>query len=81
VVILGINQQEDAGVVRAFIQEFGVSYPILLDRSADLAPLYRLMALPVTAFIDQQGILRFHHIGAMNEQQFGDYLKALGAVE
>ena len=80
-VILGINEQENPDVVRAFLKEFNVSYPILFDRAADLAPDYRLMALPVTVFVDREGILRFHHIGLLNDEQFSNYLKALGAIQ
>ena len=80
-VILGINEQENPDVVRAFLDEFKVTYPILFDRTADLAPVYRLMALPVTVFVDREGILRFHHIGIMSDEQFSNYLIALGAIQ
>lgn len=80
-VILGINQQESPNVVREFLEQITISYPILLDRSAELAPVYNLMALPVTVFIDQEGILRFHHIGFMTEEQFDNYLFLLGVTQ
>ena len=79
--ILGINEQEHPDEVRAFLDEFNVTYPILLDRSADLAPLYRLMALPVTVFVDRDGILQYHHIGFMTEEQFSNYLREMGVIQ
>jgi hypothetical protein len=53
----------------------------LLDRNADLAPVYQLIALPVTVFIDQEGILRFHHIGIMTADQLDNYLTLLGVIQ
>ena len=81
IMILGINEQEDPDEVREFLQQFGVSYPILMDRSAELAPVYRLMALPVTVFVDEEGILRYHHIGFMTEEQFSSYLTEMGVIQ
>jgi thiol-disulfide isomerase/thioredoxin len=80
-VILGINQQEKADEVREFMSQFEVTYPVLLDRDANLAPVYRLMALPVTVFVDQEGILRYHHIGIMSEEQFSQYLEGMGVAQ
>jgi thiol-disulfide isomerase/thioredoxin len=80
-VILGVNEQENAEDVREFVRQFEVTYPVLLDRDADLAPVFRLMALPVTVFVDQEGMLRYHHVGAMSEEQFNNYLKVLGVVQ
>jgi thiol-disulfide isomerase/thioredoxin len=80
-VVLGVNEQEDPELVREFEGQLDISYPILLDRNADLAPVYQLIALPVTVFIDQEGILRFHHIGIMTAEQLDNYLTLLGVTQ
>lgn len=78
IIILGINMQESESVVKGFIDSLPVSYPILLDPPGQVGRMYQVMALPNTLFIDQEGLLRFHHIGVISEAQFADYLQQLG---
>ena len=80
-VVLGVNQGESLDVVQTFIQETGITYPILLDTETKTAAAYQVIALPVTIFIDQEGIIRYQHIGVISEAQFTNYLKALGVIQ
>lgn len=63
VVVIGVNMQENRDQVRAFADEYGADFPILIDPKAEVADAYRVLGLPSTYFVDQQGVLR--------EQQFG----------
>ena len=80
-VVLGINQQESPDDVQKFVGELGLTYEMLLDRDAQVSSLYGVIGLPVTSFIDSQGILRYHHIGIMTEEQFSRYLMTLGVIQ
>jgi len=81
IVVLGINQEETLELVQDFTGDLNLSYEILLDKNAVVAELYRVFGLPVTVFIDREGVLRFDHIGLMAESQFDKYLLALGVNE
>lgn len=81
VVIIGVDQEESAEVVKTFLQDFDLDYLILLDEKAGASKAYQVMVLPTTFFIDQEGILRFQHVGFMNEDQFRAYLGKLGVFE
>lgn len=62
VVILGINREESEDVIRAFGQNFGLTYPLLMDTDGSLWLTYRIQGFspfPLDAIIDQQGILRY----------------------
>ncbi|HLJ84983.1 MAG TPA: TlpA disulfide reductase family protein [Candidatus Eremiobacteraceae bacterium] len=62
--VLGIDQQEEAKVVKPFTARFGLRYPILIDNGKG-PNVYFLQALPTSVFIDRQGIVRFIQIGEM----------------
>ena len=80
-VMLGVNQEEKSEEVQKFTSEFELTFEMLLDTDAHVADLYRVFGLPATVFIDREGILRFHHIGVMTEEQFSRYLIALGVFQ
>ncbi len=58
VVVLGVNQLEDAQTVSRFMQAEGLSFPIALDQAGVAAQSYRVGALPTTYFIDRNGIIQ-----------------------
>jgi len=64
-VILAVNELEDVDKVRAHIQEHDHTFPVLLDPENDVANLYGVYGLPVTVFIDQQGIVREYIKGGL----------------
>jgi peroxiredoxin len=58
--ILAVNttfQDSEAGAAE-FAQEFGLTFPIALDRTGEVSRSYLLRALPTTFFIDRQGIIQ-----------------------
>ena len=58
--VLAVNttfQDSEAGAAE-FAREFGLSFPVLLDRSGEVSRTYLLRALPTTFFIDRGGVIR-----------------------
>jgi cytochrome c biogenesis protein CcmG/thiol:disulfide interchange protein DsbE len=64
-VVLAINTtfQDSEADVRAFVTEFELSFPILLDRTGDASMRYQLRGLPSTYFIDRKGVIQSVIIG------------------
>ena len=56
-VILGINLQEDPTTIKKFLEEYKITFPILLDPNADAKKLYNVITQPVTYFINKDGII------------------------
>jgi cytochrome c biogenesis protein CcmG/thiol:disulfide interchange protein DsbE len=58
--ILAVNTtyQDREAEARAFVDELGLSFPILLERTGDMARGYQLRAMPSTFFIDKEGVIR-----------------------
>lgn len=69
-IILAVNFQEGEGQVNGFVDEFGLTFPIALDRTGAVAEQYGLLGLPGTFFIDRDGILRRQLLGPV----FGEIL-------
>lgn len=78
-VILAINLQESTSVVRPFAKDFGMNFPILLDRRGSVADKYRLLGLPTTYFVDRQGVVRSVFTGPFVEKVQGTTVQ--GAIE
>lgn len=56
------NQDSEADA-RAFVQQLGLTFPILLDRGGSVGQRYLLRALPTSFFIDRRGIIRSIVVG------------------
>ena len=80
VVVLGVNltDQDSLKEVESFVHEFGLTYPILLDRDGAVGLLYQLSGLPTTFFINREGIIRTVVIGGpMSETSIRSKIEAL----
>ena len=80
-IVLAINDAEPEKEVRAFVDQFGFTYPILLDPKNEVRRLFKVSALPTTYFVDTQGVMRYQHVGMMSDEQFSGYLEELGVGE
>lgn len=68
-VILTINLKENATTVRNYADSKSITFPVLLDPDAKVTQLYCLpSALPITLFIDEQGVIKARKIGAFRSQ-------------
>ncbi len=67
-VIIGVNMtSQDGGDVEAFLREFGVTYPVVLDPDGTAARAYNILGLPTSVFIDRNGIVQEVFTGAVNK--------------
>lgn len=64
--ILAVNLQESEEVVSEFVEDFGLTFPILMDVNSDVADTYQVRAYPTSYMIDSSGRIQFIAIGAMN---------------
>jgi len=71
-VILGVNlaDQDSVSEVESFVQEFKLTYPILLDQDGSISNLYQIEGLPMTFFINREGIIRTLVVGGPMSETF-----------
>lgn len=72
VVVLGVNltNQDSVSEVTKFVQEFKLTYPILMDRDGSISSLYQIKGLPTTFFINRQGVIRTVVVGGPMSETF-----------
>jgi thiol-disulfide isomerase/thioredoxin len=68
-VIIGIDLQEGFDIIRPFAQEYGMDYPVLVDRDGEVGDEYRLLGLPTTFFIDANGVAQSIFRGPLEDRQ------------
>lgn len=68
-VIVGVNMQEGKSIAREFADDYGMDFPIAIDVDGEVGDAYRLLGLPVTFFIDRNGIIRSVFTGPFEERQ------------
>ncbi len=76
--VLAVDAGEPAADVSAFVQEYQLTFTILLDPALKVNDLYRVRGYPTSYFVDRAGYVRALHIGSMSERQLDGYLKLLG---
>ena len=67
-VILAVNllPEDTIAAAEGFVDEFGLTFPILLDTSrGEVSRRYGVQALPATFFIDRDGIVRTTALGSV----------------
>lgn len=63
--VVGVDQEEDATEVSAFVRRFGVTFPVVVDKG-DGTLTYDIHAIPTSIFIDSSGIVRAIHVGELS---------------
>lgn len=86
--VLAVNStfQDDERAAAAFVQELGLTFPVLLDRDGAVSRRYQLQALPTTFFVDRQGIIRSVVLGgpmrpAVIDSKIVELISETGSVE
>jgi len=78
--ILAVNLEKFAGEkVAAFVSNYGITFPILLDRELKTPARYGVRSIPTTYIIGKDGIIKEKIIGGRNwtEQEFVERINSL----
>ena len=77
-IVVGIDVGEGRGSVVAFAQEFGATFPLLLDAASTVAHRYRVLGLPMSLFLDRDGVLRAQQLGPLTQEALNKKLADVG---
>jgi peroxiredoxin len=73
-VVVGVGLDDGgAGVLRPFVEQNGVTYPILVG-NRDVGQAYRLQGIPTTFILDRDGRIAARHVGFNAE--IGEVMRA-----
>lgn len=65
---------EDRETVRAFVQKEGLTFPILLDEKKTVAQRYLIPGVPISFFVNREGVIQARHVGPVSEALIKDFL-------
>jgi peroxiredoxin len=81
-VVLAINLGDSADTVTSFLEEHGLSLPILLNPNSELVGRYNIEYIPTTFFLDEDGIIQYIEVGAFqSKEEIESILSQLGITE
>ena len=72
--VLAVDVQEREEPVSSFLGQLGVTFPSALDRTGEIARLYRATGLPTTFLIDRGGVIRDVRVGPLTEAMLEERL-------
>ena len=82
-IMLAVSEDEDgSAAVRPFVDQMGLTFPVLLDQEGTLPSRYGVTGYPETFVIDRDGRVVQHTVGPENwesEQVYRYFLKLLEA--
>ncbi|WP_332690896.1 TlpA family protein disulfide reductase [Halalkalibacter lacteus] len=64
----GTNTESSKAHVEDFVDEMGLSFPVLADLDGEVASLFQIRPLPTSLFVDENGIISDIHIGPLNQE-------------
>ena len=78
--IIAIDVQEPAQVVRDYARTYGLTYRIALDTLATTMRNYSVFGLPTHYFLDSHGIIRDRYFGPLTATAMSQRVEAIGAT-
>ena len=77
-VVLGVNLRESEARARPFVEDFGMNFPVLMDRSGEVARTWRIggpnEGVPSSYFIDRDGVVQKVVFGLLSEKTLNESL-------
>ena len=81
VVFLGVNIQDAHADARAYLSEFGITYPNGYDEGGRISVDYGVIGIPVTFFINREGVVERRWVGAVREAKLRLWIDELARGE
>ena len=77
-VVLLVDSNENADTVQEFVDEIGITHPVLLDSDGSISRLYQVFAIPTGLFIDSDGLIRAKVVERVTPDLLADKLPLIG---
>jgi cytochrome c biogenesis protein CcmG/thiol:disulfide interchange protein DsbE len=77
VTFIGVNVRDRESDARAYLAEYGISYPTVRDVDGAVEPLYASVGIPFSVFISADGVIERTWIGPLDEQHLLAFVEEL----
>ena len=68
--VVGVLTDDPVDPARSFVQEFGGTWPTVVDPDKSIKAAYRVAARPQTYFVDGAGVIRAIQVGQLTDADF-----------
>jgi peroxiredoxin len=72
-----VDIAEERDRVKAFVDDQGLTFAVLLDEKANAAKQYQVRNIPNSFFINHQGVIQTQHTGPLSESIIQGYIEEL----
>jgi len=73
--LIAINIGDSPEKIKTFIEGLGLTFPILLDESKNIAKEYEVFGVPTSFIIDKKGYIRERFFGDLDERELKELIK------
>ncbi|EST54516.1 cytochrome C biogenesis protein [Brevibacillus panacihumi W25] len=80
VTILAVNlfdTEQGEEQVAAFLKDYGITFPVVLDEGKQISRLYRAISIPTSYIIDSQGVIQYKMIGPLTKEMMEKMLASI----
>lgn len=81
IVVLAVNVMETQEEVKTYVDENGLSFPVVLDEEGMMGSLYLVRGMPTTYFINKEGVILGSIPGMLTFEQMNDVLNQMRELE
>jgi cytochrome c biogenesis protein CcmG/thiol:disulfide interchange protein DsbE len=67
VMVVGVAIQDTESKARDFVDELGLTYPTGLDADGKIKESFGVFGIPMTFFVDREGLISYTHVGVVTE--------------
>lgn len=75
--VLAVNVGEPKLSVQKFVDRFGLTFPVVIDREDQVMNAYEINPLPTTFLIDKEGKIKQIITGTMTEEMVKQYMESI----
>ncbi|HEX2906851.1 MAG TPA: TlpA disulfide reductase family protein [Phototrophicaceae bacterium] len=73
--VLAVNDAEPGNLVQTFATQYGLSFPVLLDETAQIQRQFGITGYPTSIFLDASGNIYATHSGGLNAALLANYIE------
>ena len=75
IVAVNITSKDKREDAEAFVEQYGLTFPVLLDETGEISTMYGAFAIPTTVFLNEKGEIIHEYAGPMEKQFLIDLLE------
>jgi peroxiredoxin len=75
--VLAVNIAQSDFEVKSFADQYGLSFPVVIDKTKDVMTAYNIRPLPTTVLVNPEGNIERIITGEMTEQDIQGYMESI----